>query len=87
MFNFKQTQLTSIPVIGPRYSLQKVWRCSTIKKKFGDDQPYDIVWKIKVELTTGGDEDWGEWRCLNRLRVGVGMTKAWMKQYGYLRTP
>jgi len=24
------------------------------------------------------------WRCLNRLRVGVGMTKATMKQWGYV---
>jgi len=55
--------------------------------KFKDAQPYNIIGKIMEELTTGGDEDWGEWRCLNRLRVGVGMTKAWMKQYGYLRTP
>jgi len=44
--------------------------------KFLDAQPYDIVGKIKEELTTGGNEDWVRWRCLNRL----GMTKATMKQ-------
>jgi len=37
--------------------------------KFGDAQPYDIVGKIKEELTTGGGEDCVIWRCLNRLRV------------------
>jgi len=52
--------------------------------KFGNAQPYDIVGKIKEELTTGGNEDWVRWRCLNRLRVDVGMTKATVKQWGYV---
>jgi len=38
--------------------------------KFGEAQPYDIVRKIKEELTTGGDDDWVKWGCLNRNRVG-----------------
>jgi len=41
----------------------KLW-----KRKFGDAQPYEIVREIKEELTTGGDEDWVRWRCLNRLK-------------------
>ena len=39
------------------------------------------------ELPPGLDEPWKQWRCLNRLRTGVGRCKASMQRWGYSTDP
>ena len=36
------------------------------------------------QLPPGADSTWPEWRCLNRLRSGVGRCKVALQKWGYL---
>ena len=35
-------------------------------------------------LPHGAEASWAEWKCLNRLRTGVGRSKVNLKKWGYL---
>ena len=39
--------------------------------------------EVKETFPPGSDSSWAEWRCLNRLRSGVGRCKVSMKEWGY----
>ena len=40
--------------------------------------------KPSEELPTGAETRWIEWKCLNRLRTGVGRSKEFLQRWGYL---
>ena len=42
--------------------------------------------KPQEELPPGADTKWTEWKCLNRLRTGVGRSKVSLQKWGYLDT-
>ena len=42
--------------------------------------------KPQEELPPGADTKWTEWKCLNRLRTGVGCSKVSLQKWGYLDT-
>ena len=42
--------------------------------------------KPQEELPPGADTKWTEWKCLNRLRTGMGRSKVSLQKWGYLDT-
>ena len=40
-----------------------------------------------AESLPPGDNNWAKWKCLNRLRSGVGRSKEALNRWGYLRGP
>ena len=53
-----------------------------------DNLPTTTTMSISAKevLPPGADSSWAEWKCLNRLRSGVGRSKVTLKKWGYLDT-
>ena len=47
-------------------------------------QATSMALKPSEELPTGAEARWTEWKCLNRLRTGVGLSKEFLQRWGYL---
>ena len=39
------------------------------------------------QLPPGAGESWAKWKCLNRLRTGVGRAKVTLSKWGYRHDP
>ena len=75
----RKSFLTSVEPNGGAHHREASW-----KERLAS-QPTHMSTHMKAneELPPGADSSWSEWRCLNRLRSGVGRCKVTLKKWGY----
>ena len=75
----RQSFLNSVQPDGSIHLRETLWRDKL------ERQPTSMSNSVKAkeELPNGADSSWSEWRCLNRLRSGVGRCKVSLEKWGY----
>ena len=79
----RKSFLKSVPPLGtPSISSERVTRWNERLNNLPPATTMEL--KLSEALPPGADTDYAVWKCLNRIRAGVGRAKTTLSKWGYL---